>query len=1426
MTSIPQQPSNPPQALSSTNATQNATSAHNPSSSISGTSSSHAAAVPAAAGRTYANATKSHVKSSSVSPVNGKNPIPPAVPAVVPPTIVNSNNAVNGAGRGDHSRNPSVVNSATGQGGWMPNGGPPPGPPSRNSIQFGSINTSGSPAENHGIPPHQHTPSLSAALPNNPRVTSPQTSPSPIPQPSAASGGRPPSGLQGQGNMLSFGSLGGSGESSRPMRPVSMSQPPLAPNNQSRHLRQESAQSAHSDMGNGGMGPGSRYPPQGGRGRGYNQQYSQHQQMGYPPGPAFRSAPNQPRNVGMPPQFQGPVNPYPNSPHRSSRSPAITHAAPGTPQMAQVSVANPSMQSPQYGYQPMGPPQAQFQIPSQFDPAYHYQYSMYPPQMPYMAGPPSSPRPPYQHVPAGGQQQYAPGQYGPPQPSSMSRTSSAVSEQRPNSSLGQPQIQSITPAISHTLHPSHSASSPAPDANLFKKPKGNGIVVKNPNSGVVLDFSKQPASPAPVSRSPVIVSSTPTPPPGPGSRNDSPHNKAESKSSKTAEEVQKEMKDRVAKKIEDEKREIEERARRDKEEAELAAKKEAEEEERREREKAEIARKEAEEKARKEKEEEERIQKEKEELARREAEEKAKAEEEERKEAARLAEEKAEEEARAARAKAKEEERLKEEELAKEKELLNTPASLSTNLSRMSISGASTPASDDSMGPPAKPSNAPKREKPPSLNLAPLKTGSVEPAQPSAALTSLRSARPIGRLNDVKYPQDIASPNPALNAAAPMGKFKYEKDFLMQFQNVFVEKPSLDWDIKIKETVGDTPDSARPQSARPSSSLGPRNPSGRPGLPSGFSMGNFGQPGGKSLPPGTTSEQRFAISMGPQRTGMSSMNNPLAQFARQGGFPQGGSTSMSRTNSSTTLQSQGGAPQSPRTGSGRRSQRGSDRGKGPQQSSKAEEQAAKAMPLTANAEVKPLTISNTGWKPRSLVSAATGAAGPTPGSGGLMEPDMVQRKVKAALNKMTPEKFDKISDQILEIASQSKHETDGRTLRQVIQLTFEKATDEAHWASMYARFCKRMLEAMDPSIKDESIRDKNGNVVVGGNLFRKYLLNRCQEEFERGWKLNLGVKPEGETEEAAMLSEEYYIAAAAKRRGLGLVQFIGELYKLGMLTERIMHECVKKLVDYEGVPEEAEVESLTKLLKTIGRNLDSTDKGKPMMDAYFQRIQIMIDTPELPNRLRFMLMDVVDLRRKSWNSKDQDKGPKTIAEIREEVEAAAVAKESERSRQNQRVGGRGPGGRGDARSFSSGGQYGMNPPPDYQKNTVGMDDLRRLTSKGGNRQVSQGPATFGPTAMFSSRSGSSGGRKNFGSGLQRGGEESGASSRTATPPAQKDKESTSHANMFSALAGQDAPGEPNDPTSPSTASSPPMVKARLEEGRAKSPVKEDLSGAS
>jgi translation initiation factor 4G len=734
-----------------------------------------------------------------------------------------------------------------------------------------------------------------------------------------------------------------------------------------------------------------------------------------------------------------------------------------------------------------------------------------------------------------------------------------------------------------------------------------------------------------------------------------------------------------------------------------------------------------------------------------------------------------------------------------------TPASVESPAPDTPVeSGAVTPVSDASMPPPAKSTG--KRGKAGELTLDTKKP--VEPPEPSATLNALQSSKKLSDLSKVTYPADVASPNPALNANAPADrKFKYDKEFLLQFQSVFKEKPSLDWDSRLRDVMGDGDRAG--QSARTPSGMGNRSASSR-GAPPMSNFGPMGSFGGAraALPPGSTSEQRFAASNAAIKGGTMA-SNPFAQFGRPGQV----AAPMGRTPSNNPL---GPIPGSPRMGGPSRggsraeSKRGRHGGKGAHEENK-------SMPLTAGMSIGTLEVSSTGWKPRSLGAAA--AAGPAPGGDGLMEPDVVQRKVKAALNKMTPEKFDRISDQILEIAAQSKHESDGRTLRQVIQLTFEKATDEAHWAPMYAAFARRMLESMSSDIKDENIKDKNGNVVTGGNLFRKYLLNRCQEEFERGWKVNLPAKPEGTTEEAALLSDEYYIAAAAKRRGLGLVRFIGELFKLSMLTERIMHECVKKLVDYDGMPDEAEVESLTGLLRTIGKQLDNPEsKAQGRMDVYFERINQMMAIPDLPSRLRFMLLDVVDLRNKGWVSKEADKGPKTIQQIHAEAEAKAREDELKRlANQGGRGGGGGgrmPMGRGDARSFS---QYGQVPPPD-NSNRVGTDDLRRLGNRNARNASSTGPGSLGPPSLMGGRTNS--GRRGLGpGGLLGRGDDSNASSRTGTPPAAKEKEKKddSNTNAFSALAAleNDAPGSP-----PSNPASPPTQKSQpIERERSKSPAK-------
>ena len=285
----------------------------------------------------------------------------------------------------------------------------------------------------------------------------------------------------------------------------------------------------------------------------------------------------------------------------------------------------------------------------------------------------------------------------------------------------------------------------------------------------------------------------------------------------------------------------------------------------------------------------------------------------------------------------------------------------------------------------------------------------------------------------------------------------------------------------------------------------------------------------------------------------------------------------------------------------------------------------------------------------------------------------VERKVTALLNKLTMERFDSISDQIIAWANKSETEKDGRTLIHVIRLVFEKATDEAAWSEMYARLCRKMMETISFNVQDNGIRNAEGKPIAGGQLFRKYLLNRCQEDFERGWAAKdiaasaAAAKAFAEASgEAELYSDEYYVAQKAKQRRLGLIQFIGELYKLQMLTERIMHECIKKLFGNVDNPKEEEIESLCRLLTTIGKLLDNP-KARAHMDIYFTRMKELGKSSNVSPGMQLILQvnpmvhlqstvhslsfiqDLIELRERKWIPRNRVAGPTTIAQVHEEV---------------------------------------------------------------------------------------------------------------------------------------------------------------------------------
>ncbi|KAF9582192.1 hypothetical protein BGW38_000527 [Lunasporangiospora selenospora] len=480
----------------------------------------------------------------------------------------------------------------------------------------------------------------------------------------------------------------------------------------------------------------------------------------------------------------------------------------------------------------------------------------------------------------------------------------------------------------------------------------------------------------------------------------------------------------------------------------------------------------------------------------------------------------------------------------------------------------------------------------------------------------------IDNFNNVTYPTMTRSP-PIRDTD---GRIRYSRDFLMQFKDICKSKPASYRVLQAYGVINPEPERRVSISSEPM--YGQRS-----GAPQGGRSGSISE---RVIEP-------YKLDTALARSGRSISHDqrfPPAKLGRSPSYqaltPRG--DPLSRTPSYRTSKGPRGGGQV----------RGNDRGR-----------QELVSPILS--EYAPLVKTENAWAPKL-------SAGKSLSDSFASEPvtqEMITRKVKALLNKLTKDNIESISGQVIEIANFSVKESDGTTLKHCIHLIFEKATDEPGFGSVYASLCAKMLQEISSDVKDEALPGS-----TGGKLFRKYLLSICQEEFERGWKdkASLDGVSLNDKDGPDLMSDEYYVMMKAKRQGLGLIRFIGELYKQKMLTEKIMHECVKKLLANVTNPEEEETEGLCKLMTTIGALLDRPE-AKGHMDVYFVRMQELTKSSKLSSRVRFLVQDVIDMRANNWVSRREVSGPKTIAEIHEQ--AAREHQEQEMMRRTTSSSGRG-----------------------------------------------------------------------------------------------------------------------------------------------------------
>ncbi|XP_077579998.1 eukaryotic translation initiation factor 4 gamma 1a isoform X6 [Stigmatopora nigra] len=326
----------------------------------------------------------------------------------------------------------------------------------------------------------------------------------------------------------------------------------------------------------------------------------------------------------------------------------------------------------------------------------------------------------------------------------------------------------------------------------------------------------------------------------------------------------------------------------------------------------------------------------------------------------------------------------------------------------------------------------------------------------------------------------------------------------------------------------------------------------------------------------------------------------------------------------------------------------------------------------------------------------------------------ILKRLRSILNKLTPQKFQDLMNRVKELTIDTEERLKG-----AIDLIFEKAILEPSFSVAYANMCRCLTGLKVPTT------EKPGYNVT----FRKLLLNRCQKEFEKDQdddefldkkQKEMEAAKEGEERERMRVELEE-ARDKARRRSLGNIKFIGELFKLKMLTEAIMHDCVLKLLKHH---DEESLECLCRLLSTIGKDLDF-EKAKPRMDQYFTQMEKIINERKTSSRIRFMLQDVLDLKKCNWVPRRGDQGPKTIDQIHKDAEMEEHREQIKVQQQlmsKKDTGGRMGGGMGGRGPHSSGGGRGSQP-QDEGWNTVPIskrfyDSSRLKLSKHDNLDLS------------------------------------------------------------------------------------------------------------
>lgn len=204
--------------------------------------------------------------------------------------------------------------------------------------------------------------------------------------------------------------------------------------------------------------------------------------------------------------------------------------------------------------------------------------------------------------------------------------------------------------------------------------------------------------------------------------------------------------------------------------------------------------------------------------------------------------------------------------------------------------------------------------------------------------------------------------------------------------------------------------------------------------------------------------------------------------------------------------------------------------------------------------------------------------------------DKLYAQFRSILNKLSDSNFNELAKELVKLEIKTQDH-----LKKLVDLIFKKAIVEKQFNYIYGQLAKELVSYY--------ITCDNTRIY-----FRELLINRCQQMFTN------------------MLSGTNI---GSKEEALGCIRLIGELYKNGLLLDKIMHVCIINLINKCESKLEINgsnyiTECISVLILSIYDSFKTRCPGE--LNNIYKSLENLMESDKISKKEKFVIMDLLEKR--------------------------------------------------------------------------------------------------------------------------------------------------------------------------------------------------------